>query len=108
MTIGMGLMTMSYGISTIFHVQVTTSLLVILMGVLVLCYTLSASSGIHRGVKILSDINIYLCIALMLFLLFVGPTRFQLNLMLEAAGSYLSEAASLPKFPKGEACASIF
>lgn len=90
-TIGMGLMSMSYGISKVLHIEVTNTLLVILMLVLVGCYMASAASGVERGVKRLSDLNILLCIALMLFILFMGPTRFQINLMLETTGQYLGD-----------------
>lgn len=90
-TMGMGLMTMSYGIAAILGVTVTNALLVILMVILVLCYMASAASGIHKGVKRLSNLNIYICLALMVFILLAGPTRMQINLMLETTGAYLSE-----------------
>lgn len=90
-TIGMGLMTMSFGISQLFHVEVTTMILVVIMIVIVVCYLLSAASGIHRGVKRLSDINVYLCIALMAFIFLLGPSRYQINLILESIGSYIND-----------------
>ncbi|MDO4542712.1 MAG: BCCT family transporter, partial [Bacillota bacterium] len=90
-TIGMGLMTMSYGIAKIFNITVTNGLLVAIMAALVICYMTSAASGIDRGVRRLSNLNIYLCIALMLFILFMGPTRFQIDLILETTGCYLRD-----------------
>lgn len=90
-TVGMGLMTMSYGIGNLLGITVTNTLLVLIMIVLVLCYMASAASGINRGVKRLSNINIYICLALMVFILFLGPTRYQISLMLETTGTYLSE-----------------
>ena len=55
--------------------------------------TASVVSGIGAGVKILSELNIFLAAGLMIFVLAVGPTLFILGGFLETIGYY---AASLP------------
>ena len=51
---------------------------------------LSAVTGIDKGVKLLSEINISVALVLMLFVLCAGPTLLLLNTMVENFGYYLS------------------
>ena len=62
--------------------------LFIIIGVTIL-FTLSALSGIGRGIKWLSNANIIMAVLLMLFILFAGPTTFLLNLLTTTFGRYL-------------------
>lgn len=62
--------------------------LAIIAGVTIL-FTLSALSGIGRGIKWLSNANIIVAVLLMLFVLFTGPTTFLLNLLTTTFGRYL-------------------
>ena len=62
--------------------------LMIIAGVTIL-FTLSALSGIGRGIKWLSNANVLVAILLMLFVLFTGPTTFLLNLFTSTVGNYL-------------------
>ncbi len=50
---------------------------------------LSASSGVNKGVKILSEINLLLAVVLMAFILVVGPTGHLLGAFSEVLGIYL-------------------
>lgn len=61
--------------------------LFIIIGVTIL-FTLSALSGIGRGIKWLSNANIIMAILLMLFILLTGPTTFLLNLFTTTVGRY--------------------
>src|SRR5690625_5286711 len=60
----------------------------IIIGVTIL-FTLSALSGIGRGIKWLSNANIIMAVLLMFFVLFTGPTTFLLNLLTTTFGRYL-------------------
>lgn len=70
-------------IPTAFSVQI-----IIIICVTIL-FTLSAISGLGRGIKWLSNINIVIAILILLFLLFLGPTTFLLNLFTTTLGSYI-------------------
>ena len=61
-----------------------------IIAVLTLAFVLSAVSGVHKGIQWLSNINMLLAIALVLFLLVVGPTVFQLETLVESIGGYLT------------------
>lgn len=88
-SLGMGLMSIRYGIHHIFGASLGTTGLVLVMLCLIIGYVLSAVSGIGRGIRYLSDINVWMALSVLLFFLFVGPTRFVLNLMVDSIGEYI-------------------
>lgn len=87
-SLGMGLMSIRFGINHVFGANLGTQGLVAVMLVLILGYTVSAVSGINRGIKYLSNINMVLAFCVLVFFLFAGPTRFLLNLMVDSVGEY--------------------
>jgi choline/glycine/proline betaine transport protein len=56
---------------------------------------LSATSGVNKGVKLLSQINIIAAVLLMVFILFLGPTIFLLGSFSEGIGYYLTNFFTL-------------
>lgn len=56
---------------------------------------LSAVAGVNKGVKRLSEINLLMSIALMLFVLLLGPTTFLLSAFSEGIGYYINQIANL-------------
>jgi choline/glycine/proline betaine transport protein len=69
------------------------SLVLLIIGVTAVA-TWSVVSGVGRGVKILSEINLLLSVLLLLFFISFGPTRYLLNSLLQNIGDYL--AAVIP------------
>jgi choline/glycine/proline betaine transport protein len=57
--------------------------------------TLSVVSGVGKGVKILSELNLWLSIAILAFLLAFGPTLYLLNTFLQSVGDYVSQVVPL-------------
>ncbi len=68
---------------------------VIIVGVLVATAILSAVTGVSKGIKILSSINIVAVIFLLLFVVLVGPTSHLLGSFTEGLGNYLSSFIEL-------------
>ncbi len=57
---------------------------------------LSAQTGLDKGIKYLSNMNIILAFALMIILLFAGPTNFIMNYFTSTIGStYIQELPSM-------------
>ncbi|MEK8021118.1 MAG: BCCT family transporter [Candidatus Parabeggiatoa sp.] len=71
-----------------------TSLVIIIVVVTIIA-TLSVVSGLGRGVKILSELNLLLSMILLLFFLVFGPTRYLLNTLLQSTGDYLGAVIPL-------------
>ncbi|RSN66381.1 BCCT family transporter [Actinomadura sp. WAC 06369] len=68
-----------------------TSVLVLIIVVLTICFILSAVSGVARGVQWLSNINMVLAIVLALFIFVVGPTVFMLQMIPTSVGVYIQD-----------------
>ncbi|MEC7756091.1 BCCT family transporter [Roseivirga sp. UBA1976] len=73
-SLGAGILTLSGGIHNLTGYQSPWLLLFIAL-LIVGCFTLSAISGLMKGIRVLSDINARIFLILALFLLFFGPTK---------------------------------
>ncbi|MFA8627430.1 choline BCCT transporter BetT [Xanthomonas campestris pv. campestris] len=86
---GFGVLHLNAGLATLFNVPhthwVQVALIVAMMGAAILV----AVSGVEKGVRWMSDINMLLAIALLLFMLFAGPTHYLLNALMQNLGDYL-------------------
>ncbi|MFQ6371480.1 BCCT family transporter [Shewanella sp. YIC-542] len=62
-----------------------------LITVITLLATISVVSGVNKGIKILSELNMALAFVLMMFVLLVGPTVDLLQHFVQNTGAYLSD-----------------
>lgn len=69
----------------------TNTTLVIIIAILGIGFIFSAVSGVSRGVRYLSNINISLTLALVVFVFIVGPTLLLLNLLPSGILMYIDE-----------------
>ncbi|WP_377889456.1 BCCT family transporter [Alkalihalobacillus sp. R86527] len=94
-SLGFGASQIGGGISYLTDIEnsFTTQLVIIL--VVTVLYMISATTGISRGIKYLSNTNIVLAILLMFFLLFAGPTNFIMDLFTSTLGSYIQNLPSM-------------
>jgi len=81
-----------FGIPNVYITQVT-----ILIGLIVL-YTLSAVSGVNKGIQIMSRFNIILAMLLMLFILVFGPTAFIFDSYIHSFGLYINKFIPMATF----------
>ena len=65
-------------------------ILILLIAVITAIATGSEVSGLHRGVKFFSGMNLWLSVFLLLFLFLFGPTRYLLNTLVQGTGDYLT------------------
>ena len=86
----MGVLQVRAGITDVFGIAPTTGLSVLILGVLTVAFLTSASTGLGQGIKILSNLNMALVVALMLVVLAVGPTAYVLEAFVNAIGDYVS------------------
>jgi choline/glycine/proline betaine transport protein len=95
-TLGFGVVQISSGLQ-ILNVIPENSFMyqVIIVSVLVTLSVLSAVSGVDKGIKILSNINIISVICLLLFVLFMGPTVYVIGSFTEGLGNYINSFFSL-------------
>ena len=97
----MGTLQVRGGLSAVFGIADTQTVSLIILGVLFVCYMLSATTGVDKGIKILSNLNMIIAIGLMVFVLVMGPTRFILEAFTNSIGEYFSRlpAMAFKMFP---------
>ena len=93
-SVGLGVLQINAGLNIIWDVPLAgwVELLIIMLITAVAC--ISVASGLDRGIKILSNINIGMAVALLAFILLTGPTLTLLNQTVESFGIY---ASTLPE-----------
>lgn len=89
-SVGLGVLQINAGMNKLWSTpQVSwVQLLIILIITAVAC--ISVASGLDKGIKLLSNINIAMAVALMFFILFTGPTLTLLRFLVESFGIYAS------------------
>ena len=68
-----------------------TGWLLLIIGVLGVCYLISAFSGVSKGVQYLSNLNMVLAAILAFFVLVIGPTVVIMNTIPTSFGNYIQE-----------------
>ena len=88
-SLGFGAIQITGGLSYLSGIPNTffTQLAVVI--VVTALFMVSAQTGLHRGIKYLSNLNIVLASSLLLFLLCLGPTTFIMDAFTSTLGSYL-------------------
>nr|WSZ96395.1 BCCT family transporter [Streptomyces sp. NBC_00857] len=95
-SLGLGVMQVASGLDFIDAVHDPGKpVLVVLIIVITGITTLSVVSGIGRGIKWLSNVNVGLAAAVALFVLVAGPTLFIFNGLVQDLGGYLQNMARL-------------
>ena len=90
-SLGYGVLQINAGFAHVFGLpQMHVTLLVALC----LAATLSAASGVDRGIKLLSNANIALACCFMLAVLFLGETTQLLKALVQNSGEYVSTLVS--------------
>lgn len=89
-TLGLAAPMINEGINQLFDIPTTTGSQI---GVLLLCTALFAYSsykGMDEGIKVLSNINFWGALGLLVFILVVGPTLFMIETGIDSIGRMLS------------------
>ncbi|KJY32278.1 BCCT family transporter [Streptomyces katrae] len=90
-SLGLGAIQVAKGLNITTGIEDSTTVELVIIGSLSAAFVLSAFSGLHKGVKWLSTLNVVLAAALMLFVFLLGPTVYILDVIPAGVGSYLHE-----------------
>jgi choline/glycine/proline betaine transport protein len=88
-SLGFGVSQMNSGLTYLTGIPNTAWVQVALIAIVMSAATASVMSGVGRGVRRLSELNLILAILLMLFVLVVGPTGFLFKALVQNFGFYL-------------------
>ena len=73
-SIGLAVLQINGGLNAVFGIEQNVFWKFAIMGAMFVCYMASTWSGLDKGIKRLSNLNLTLCFALMFYVLFTGPT----------------------------------
>ena len=90
-SLGFGAVQISGGLSYLFGIPNTATVQVMIILICTACFVVSAVSGIGKGVKILSNLNIILAIGLMALIIVLGPSTLFMNSFVGTIGMYLND-----------------
>jgi choline/glycine/proline betaine transport protein len=94
-SLGLGVIQISAGLDYLGVVSPSVVSEAIIVGIITGFVLFSVLSGVGKGMKWLSNINLVLAGVLMLYLLFAGPTEFLLRDVVQSIGNYIQNFVGL-------------
>lgn len=90
-SLGLGAAQIEEGMGRVFGLPSGLVVQIIIIAVITVLFTLSALSGVNRGIKYISQFTMGLSVALAVYVFIVGPTNFISNIFFRAVGQYASD-----------------
>lgn len=94
-SLGLGAAQINGGLNYVAGVPNNFTVQLIIIAVVTVLFILSASTGLQKGIKYLSNTNLVLAVILLFTFLFLGPTGFVLDLFVTTLGSYIQNLPSM-------------
>ena len=88
-TLGFGAIQINGGLAYIFDVPINFSVQIVIIIIVTILFIISAWSGISKGIKYLSNINILLAGIFLILIVILGPTLLIFNTFSDTIGAYL-------------------
>lgn len=90
-SLGLGAQQINSGLNYVFGIPFTSTVQVILIMCITFFATLSVVSGLSKGIRILSEVNMVISGLLLAGILLIGPTVYILSTYFSSMGLYLQE-----------------
>ncbi|PAB60092.1 BCCT family transporter [Anaeromicrobium sediminis] len=87
---GTSVMNMGGGINALFGIDNNKALWIVITLIGTTAFIISSGTGLFKGIKILSDLNVYLYYIIIAAIVFLGPTVYMFSLGTESFGGFLS------------------
>src|SRR5699024_3551030 len=88
-SMGIGVVLLNVGFSMLFGLPEGLALQISLVIVAVVMTVAACTSGVDKGIRLVSELNLWSCAAMMLYILITGKTAFLLNAMVENIGRFV-------------------
>jgi len=89
-SLGLGTLQINSGLNFLFHVPDGLGTQIVIIVIITAIVVWSAVSGIDKGIKLISDANLYIALGIMALAFIVGPKVEILNNFTNALGQYLN------------------
>jgi choline/glycine/proline betaine transport protein/BCCT family betaine/carnitine transporter len=93
-SLGLGVQQINSGLNYLIGIPINVTMQVILIAIITFIATISVISGIDKGVRFLSELNIKLATVFMVSVLILGPTGYILRVFSNSLGLYLNDFLS--------------
>ncbi len=87
-SLGFGVLQINSGLEYQWNIINNTTTQMVIIGVVTIIYLWSASTGIQKGIKYLSNTNIILALVLILTIFVLGPTEAIMKILFQGIGDY--------------------
>ncbi len=88
-SVGLGVLQIDGGIRAVFGIEGSLLTQMLIVAAMWAAYMLSSTTGLRRGIPWLSNLNLGICVVLLVFVFIAGPSVFILNAFVLALGDYL-------------------
>ena len=88
-SLGMGALQVNGALEFVWGIPSSTTFQLIFIAVVTVMFVLSATTGVGKGVQFLADLSMLVAIAIALFVVVVGPTRYIFSSLIEDFGLYI-------------------
>ena len=90
-SLGLGVLQVNAGFNHVLGWPISFWVQLPLIVVITAMATVSVATGLDKGIKFLSNLNMLMAVALMLFVFVMGPTTFLLRAFVQNLGAYLDQ-----------------
>lgn len=101
-SLGLGAMQINSGLNYMFGIPETMMVVTVIIAIITVIFLVSTLSGLDKGIKLLSNLNIAIAGLIMLAAFFVGPTVKMLNSFFTFSGEYvtqfITDSLTMPAF----------
>lgn len=94
-SLGFGAVQINAGLNYLFGFTIGFTSQLIIIAVVTVLFIMSAWSGLSKGIKYLSNTNLILALALLGFVLILGPTLLIFDIFTDSLGGYLANIVSM-------------
>ena len=95
-SLAMGNFQMASGLEKTFGVAANQPMgYAAILALITVCFVASATTGLKKGIKILSNLNMLTCVTLLAFVFVAGPSLFDIKLFIDTIGGYISNLPSM-------------
>jgi glycine betaine transporter len=94
-SLAMGVLQVRAGVTDLFGISPTTAVSVLILAVLTVAFMTSASTGLSKGIQLLSNVNMALMLLLLIVVILFGPTAYIMEAFINSIGDYL---AAIPSY----------
>ncbi|KGR79707.1 glycine betaine uptake BCCT transporter [Ureibacillus manganicus] len=94
-TLGFGATQINGGLSFLFGIPSNFTVQLIIVVIVTILFSISASTGLGKGIKILSNANMILAVLLLVLMFIIGPTLLTLNMLTDSLGGYIQNIVQM-------------